>query len=206
MKRLIKDESLLNLDFSDFDACVNCIKGKLIAKIRNTKTDRCTELLGVMHTDIYRPFIPPTMGDHKYFITFIDDYSHYGFVELIREKSDSLEAFKAKVELQQGKKIKMVHSDRVGEYYGRYDEMRRNPRPFLKCLQEYGIDAQYKMSSTPQQNGMAKKMNNMLLEMVKCMFINSSLPEFLWGEALTIAAYILNKVPSKFALKTPYEL
>ena len=42
---------------------------------------------------------------------FIDNHSRYGLVELIREKSDSLEAFKAKVELQQGKKIKVVHSN-----------------------------------------------------------------------------------------------
>ena len=48
-------------------------------------------------------FTPLAMGGYKYFITFIDDYSHYGFVELIHEKSDSLEAFKAfksKFELQ----------------------------------------------------------------------------------------------------------
>ena len=87
------------------------------------------------------------MGDYKYFITFIDDYSHHGFVELIREKSNSLEAFKAfkaKVELQQGKKIKVVHSNRGDEYYGRYDETGCNPGPFAKYLQECGIDAQYK--------------------------------------------------------------
>ena len=61
------------------------------------------------------------MGGYTYFITFIDDYSYYGFVELIREKFESLEAFEAKVELQQGKMIKVVHSDRDGEYYGRND-------------------------------------------------------------------------------------
>ena len=69
----------------------------------NAKVDRCIELLGVIQTDICGPFIPPTMSGHKYFITFIDDYSPYGFVELICEKSDSFEAFKAfkaKVELQ----------------------------------------------------------------------------------------------------------
>ena len=38
------------------------------------------------------------------------------------------------------------------------------------------------------------------------MLVNSSLSEFLWGEALKIASYILNQVPSKFVLKTPYEL
>ena len=93
-----------------------------------------TELLGVIHTDICGPFNPLVMGDHKYFITFIDFYSRHGFFELIREKFESLEAFKAKVELQQGKKIKVVHFDRGGEYYGRYDETGCNVGPFAKYL------------------------------------------------------------------------
>ena len=38
------------------------------------------------------------------------------------------------------------------------------------------------------------------------MFVSSSLPEFLWGEALKTAAYILNQVPSKSVSKTLYEL
>ena len=70
------------------------------------------------------------MGGHKYFITFIDDYSRYGFFELIHEKFDSLDAFKAfkaKAELQQRKMIKVIHSNRSGEYFGRYNETRSNP-------------------------------------------------------------------------------
>ena len=62
MERLIKDEILPDLDFSDFDTCVEFIKGKLTAKVRNVKVDRCTELLGVIHTDICVPFTPSTMG------------------------------------------------------------------------------------------------------------------------------------------------
>ena len=144
MKRLIKDKIFLDLDFSNFDTCVDYIKGKLTTKVRNAKIDRCIELLGVIHTDICGSFTPLSMGGYKYFIMFIDDYSRYGFVELIREKSESLEAFKAfktKIELQQGKKIKVVHSDRGGEYYGRYDETRRNLGPFARYLQECVIDA-----------------------------------------------------------------
>ena len=95
------------------------------------------EFLRVIHTNICRSFTPPAMGGHKYFITFIDGYSCYGFIELIREKSNSLEAFKAfkaKVELQQGKKIKVVHSGRGGEYYGRYNDKGCNPGPCAKYL------------------------------------------------------------------------
>ena len=58
MKRLIKDEILPNIDFSYFDTCVDCIKGKLIAKV-----DRCTELLRVIHTSICGSFAPFSMGD-----------------------------------------------------------------------------------------------------------------------------------------------
>ena len=76
MKRLIKDEIIQDLDFSDFDTCVDCIKGKLTAKIRNVKADKCIVLLGIMHTNIYTSFTPHAMGDYKYFIMFIDDYSH----------------------------------------------------------------------------------------------------------------------------------
>ena len=59
-------------------------------------------------------------------------------------------AFKVKVELQLGKPIKAVKSDKGGEYYGRYDEIGRNPGSFTKFLLECGIDARYTMSCTPQ--------------------------------------------------------
>ena len=93
-----------------------------------------------------------------------------------------------------------------GEYYDRYDETRRNAGPFAKYLQECGIDAQYTMLGTPKQNRIPTRRNRTLLDMVRCMLVNSLLPKFLWGEALKSAAYILNQVPSKFVPKTPYEL
>ena len=64
---------------------------------------------------------------------FIDDSTRYGYVYLLYEKSDSLKAFeiyKAEVEKQLDKKIKVVKSDSGGEYYGRYDDLGQNPCPF----------------------------------------------------------------------------
>ena len=98
----------------------------------------------------------------------------------------------------------MVHSDKGDEYYGRYDEKGCNPGPFVRYLQECGIDAQYTGPSTPQQNRIAKRMNRTLLDMVSCMIIGSSLLKFSWGEALKTTTYILNQVPCKFVSKTPY--
>ena len=93
-----------------------------------------------------------------------------------------------------------------GEYYGRYDETERNPRPFVKYLQECGIDAQYTMSGTPQHYGIVERRNRKLLDMVRCMLVNFSLLKLLCGEALKIAVYILYQVPSKSVPKTLYEL
>ncbi|CAL8993086.1 unnamed protein product, partial [Prunus brigantina] len=69
----------------------------------------------------------------------IDDYSRYGYVYLISEKSNALDMFKvykAEVENQLDSKIKVVRSDRGGEFYGKFDERGRNPGPFAKFLQE----------------------------------------------------------------------
>ena len=89
----------------------------------------------------------------RYFITFIDDLSHYGYVYLMHEKShaiDIFEMFITEVKRQLDKKIKIVRSDRGGEYYGRYDESGQNPDPFAKFLEKHDIRAQYTMPGTPQ--------------------------------------------------------
>ena len=102
LERLVRDGVLSNLDFSDFETCVVCLKGKMKAKTRNEKIDRYGSTLNLIHTDICDHLTPTALGGYKYFITFIDDFSRYGHVELIHEKSDSLnvfKAFKAKVEL-----------------------------------------------------------------------------------------------------------
>ena len=57
------------------------------------------------------------------FITFADDYSYFGYIYPIKERSEALDkfkVFKAEVENQHDKRIKIVRSDRGGEYYGRH--------------------------------------------------------------------------------------
>ena len=80
---------------------------------------------------------------------------------MIHEKSQALDmfkSFKAEVELQLGKKIKAVKSNRGGEYYGRYDgsgEQRLGP--FAIFLKECGIVPQYTMLGKPSMNGVAER-------------------------------------------------
>ena len=69
----------------------------------------------------------------------MDDFSRYGYLYLIPEKSQSLDVFKnykVEVDQQLGKRIKTVKFDRCGEYYGRYDGLgEQRPGPFAKFLE-----------------------------------------------------------------------
>ncbi|RVW49821.1 Retrovirus-related Pol polyprotein from transposon TNT 1-94 [Vitis vinifera] len=137
--------------------------------MRKKNANRCSDVLELIHTDICGPFPTPSWNGQQYFITFIDDYSRYGYLYLIHEKSQSLDVFKnfkAEVENQLSKKIKAVRSDRGGEYYGRYDGSgEQRPGPFAKYLMECGIVPQYTMPGTPSQNGVAERRNRTLKDM-----------------------------------------
>ena len=144
----------------------------------------------------------------KYFITFIDDYSLYMYLYLLRLKDEALDAFKvfkAEVENQCEKHINIVRSYRGGEYYGKCTKNVQAPGAFAKFLQENGIVAQYTMLGSPDQNGVVEKRNQTLMDMVRSMRSNTKLPQYLWTETLKTVVYILNRVPTKAVSRTPFE-
>ena len=122
------------------------MKGKLTKNKKNGAT-YSQNLLEIVHIDISGPY-STTLCSNKYFITFIDDFSHYGYVFFIKEKTDALEMFKVsrtEVEKQLRKVIKIVRSDRGGEYYGKHGDAGQQKGPFARYLQDNGIVAQYTM-------------------------------------------------------------
>lgn len=160
LERLVSHGILESLDYSDLNVCIECIKGKQ-TNIRKLSANRSTGVLQLIHTDICGPFPTASWNGQQYFITFIDDYSRYGYLYLIHEKSQALDVFKvfkAEVENQLREKIKAVKSDRGGEYYGRYDGSgEQRPGPFAKFLEECGIVPQYTMPGQPRMNGVAER-------------------------------------------------
>ena len=98
---------------------------------------------------------------YEYFITFTNDYSRFGYVYLMKRKSEAFEKFKelrAEVENQLGKRIKAIQSYRGGEYiFG-------DSRDYLI---ENGIVSQLTAPGTPQQNGVVERKNRTLLDMIR---------------------------------------
>jgi transposase InsO family protein len=176
IKRLVNDGVLKTLDFTNLGTCVDCIKGKQTTK--TTKgAKRSSEILEIIHTDICGPFPTPCLNGQRYFISFIDDHTRFMYLYLLNDKAGVLNAFKTykvEVEKQKERKIKIVRSDRGGEYYGRYIDKGQMIGPFAKFLEEEGIVAQYTMPGIPQQNGVAERRNRTLMDMVRSMLSNSN--------------------------------
>jgi hypothetical protein len=152
IERLIKDDILIPLDFSNSDYCIDCIKGKYDKQVKKGEAKRSAEVLEIIHTDICDSFPIKSVDSFDSFITFTDDFSCYGYIYPIKERSEALDKFKifkAEVENQHNIKIKLVRSDRGGEYYGRHTPYGQVPTPFARFIQENGIVAQYSMSGDP---------------------------------------------------------
>ncbi|KAJ9546459.1 hypothetical protein OSB04_019002 [Centaurea solstitialis] len=197
---LLKGGFLGNFDYKPFDNCESCLSGKMTKQHFNNENERATDLLEIIHTDVCGPFNHVARGGYRYFITFTDDFSRYGYVYLMRHKSETFEKFKEyqnEVQNLLDKRIKFLRSDRGGEYLS--DE-------FDNHLMECGIVSQLTPPYTPQMNGVSERRNRTLLDMVRTMMCHSSLPISFWGHALETAAHILNRAPTKSVEKTPYEL
>ena len=104
---------------------------------------RAKEVLELVHTDLCGPISTKSSGGYEYFVTFIDDYSRYGYIYLMHHKSKIFEKFnefKAEVENHRGKSIKSLRSDRGGEY---------PLREFRQFLEDHGITSQMSAPGQP---------------------------------------------------------
>ncbi|GJV31350.1 putative ribonuclease H-like domain-containing protein [Tanacetum coccineum] len=80
-------------------------------------------------------------------------------------------------------------------------------RDMLEFCGNKGIKQEYSNARTPQQNGVAERMNRTLIEAARTMLADSLLPTTFWAEAVSTACYIFNRVRvTKPQNKTPYEL
>ena len=109
---------------------------------------------------------------------------------MIKERFEALEKFKifkTEVEKELRKVIKIVRFNRG---YGKYGSARQHIGPFALYLQDYGIVPQYTMPMTSKQNGVAKRCNRTLKDMMRSMISRCNLQEFMWGETLKTIIYI----------------
>lgn len=140
-------------------------------------------------------------GGASYFLTLIDDFSRKVWIYFLKHKSDVFDTFKkwkVLIENQTGKKIKRLRTDNGLEFCsGEFNEFCANS----------GIARHRTVSYTPQQNGVAERMNRTLLERARSMRSNAGLGDDFWAEAVNTACHLVNISPSTtIECKTPHEV
>ncbi|KAG8496414.1 hypothetical protein CXB51_007522 [Gossypium anomalum] len=182
---LLDGQGICKLNF-----CEHCVFGKqkrvrFTRGIHNTK-----ETLEYIHSDLWGPSRVPSRGGANYMLTFIDDFSRKVGAFFLKQKSDVFSAFKSwkiMIEKQTGKQITYLRTDNGLEFCS--DEFNR------LCKSE-GIVRHLTVRHTPQQNGVAERMNRTIMEKVRCMLSNANLPKSFWAEAASTACFLINRSPS----------
>jgi hypothetical protein len=85
--------------------------GKITRTLFSSSMEQAIDLLEIVHTDVCGSMSVPACGQYHYFVTFTDELSRYGYIYLIKHKSETFENFKefqSEVENHRNRKIKFL--------------------------------------------------------------------------------------------------
>ncbi|CAH9074982.1 unnamed protein product [Cuscuta epithymum] len=181
------------------EGCVIAKHGR--APFPGQTTFRADQPLQLIHADLCGPITPQTQAGNRYFLLLVDDYSRMMWVYMLKQKNDAFSAFrkyKALVENQTGYNMKILRTDRGGEFQS---------KEFTSFCEKEGIERHLTAPYTPQQNGVVERRNRTVVAMARSLLKTMQLPGELWGEAVRHAVYILNRVSTKSLTDTtPHEM
>ena len=167
--------------------CEKCVEGKMSKKpFKSVGEIRSVRKLQYVHSDVCGPIPTQSIAGNKYFVTFIDDYSRFCKVYLMKHKSEVFNKFK-EFELiasnECGCSIGTLRTDNGGEYLS---------KEFESYLKSKGINYELSAPYSSAQNGVAERFNLTLMESARAIMAQAKLPERYWAEAVATAAYLRN--------------
>ena len=182
--------------------CASCVYAKATRKPapKMRESERADVFGGEVHSDLWGKAPVESKGGKQYYITFIDDKTRLTHLYLLAKKDEAAKCYKqyeAWVETQMGAKIKVLSSDRGGEYQG---------EEFVEYLKSKGTHQKLNIHDTHHQTGVAERRNRTIAERIRALLHASGLPKNLWGEAARHVVWLLNRTTTKAVEgMTPFE-
>jgi hypothetical protein len=146
-----------------------------------------------------------TYGNYKYFITFIDDFSRYTTVVMLKLKSEAYNAFimfDAQLNNRTGRHVTTLRSDGKSNSKG----TEYHSRQMTEYCIRYGIHQESSCAHTPEENSRAERPNRTIIEGANAMLQYARMPKCMWNFAVPAKVYLLNRSPHKSIETTPYQL
>ena len=186
VKKLL-DESGIKYS-GPYEQCESCLKGKQ-KRSPIPKTSGKKEVpLEMVSTDVWGKSRTTSLGGSNYYTTFTDHCSRAVHVYFMKSKDETVTALKEYLaDIGTTKhRVAQILSDRGGEYTG---------NNFRTACLNAGIKQVFTAAYTPEQNGISERMNLTLMDAARTILNESGLPDYLWPEAVSHAAYIYNNTP-----------
>jgi transposase InsO family protein len=181
--------------------CDSCLAGKQRrASFPQQAKRRAEGILDLVHGDLCGPITPSTPAGKRYFLLLVDDLSRYMWLTLLTTKDEAaaIKRFRVGVEVETGRKLKLLRTDRGGEF---------TVATFATYCADEGIGRQLTAPYSPQQNGVVERRNQTIVSTARSLMKAKGAPARFWGEAVTTAVYLLNRSPTKSVSgKTPFEV
>ncbi|KAJ0566077.1 putative RNA-directed DNA polymerase [Helianthus annuus] len=136
-----------------------------------------------------------SLGNSWYYLLFVDDFTRMSWVYFLTNKSEAFakfKIFKAMVEKESRRCIKVLRSDRGGEFCS---------HEFNSFCSEAGIKRELTAPYTPQHNGVVKRKNRTIMGLARSMLFEKQVPKCFWAEAVSTAVYTMNRSPTKALVK-----
>lgn len=187
-------------DDTDIRNCVVCAEAKQSRQPFKKSESKTNHVLELIHSDLMGPMETKSIGGARYILTFVDDFTKKVFAYFLKSKGDVLDKFiefKVLIEKQSERKIKVFRTDNGTEYVN---------NEFEKFCKTNGIIHQMTNVYTPQQNGVAERVNRTIVEKAKCLLFDAGLSKCYWAEAVNMAVYIINRTVSSAHGKIPEEV
>lgn len=179
--------------------CEICLKANQRRKPFNTVRTKAERPFELIHVDLCGPISPPTWDGKNYFLIFVDDFTNFVQIALLKCKSDAFEHIKilvAESEAKWNTKLTKIRSDKGGEFIS---------NEFKIWCKEKGIQLDSGIAHSPALNGKAERFNGILMAKARSLLFDSELPKTMWGEAARVAAFLMNRSPKTNMGITPFE-
>ena len=193
MQKLVKEQLVNHLDYDtsgEVGVCEACIAGKQCKSSFKSSETVTSMPLELVHSDLCGKMGHKSIGGAEYFLTLLDDKTHYTWVFPLKTKDQVFERFKewqAEVENYTGRKVKTLRTDNGGEF---------TSKCFEAHLKACGIRHELTVPKTPEQNGAAERLNRTLVETARAMLLDTNQPPKFWAEAISTATYLRNRSPT----------
>ena len=166
------------------DVCNVCALTKITkTPVPSVAETQAEEKLERLFTDVIGLFRVESLSVFRFCVVFANQYIKFMFLNLLKANNEALASLK-KFVVSVGT-TKKLRQDNAKEFLSEHFKM--------YCL-DAGIVRKKSTPETPQQNELAERCNRTLLEMARCLLIDSGLTNMMWGAAGLQATMISNLV------------